>query len=38
MKYVAIIAIAAIGYMIITGDLGGAKDATNNYGSVMRGQ
>jgi type IV secretory pathway VirB2 component (pilin) len=38
MKFVVLIAVVVIGYMVITGDMGGAKDATNNYGSVMRGQ
>jgi len=37
MKWVLIIFAAAIALAIATGYMGGAKDATANYGKVMRG-
>ena len=35
MKYVIIGFVLVIGYMIATGNMGGAKNATANYHSVM---
>jgi hypothetical protein len=35
MKWVIIIFVAVIGYMIATGNMGGAKKATQNYADVM---
>ncbi len=37
MKWFVIIFIGAITYMIVTGNMGGAKKATQNYADVMRG-
>jgi hypothetical protein len=37
MKWIVIIFAAVITIAIVTGYMGGAKDATNNYGKVMRG-
>ena len=37
MKWVIIIFAALIAIAIATGYMGGAKDATSNYGKVMRG-
>ena len=34
MKWVFIIVIGAIGFMIYTGNMGGARDATQNYVDV----
>ena len=42
LKNKAVIAgiVLAIGlvYLIATGNMGGSRDATNNYGKVMRGE
>ena len=35
MKWVILIVIVVIGYMIYKGDMGGARDATKNYNEVM---
>jgi hypothetical protein len=35
VKYVIIIFVAIIGYMIYAGNMGGAKKATQNYADVM---
>jgi hypothetical protein len=35
MKWVLILFVAGIGYMIYTGNMGGAQKATNNYREVM---
>lgn len=37
VKWIGIALVIIIGAMIATGNMGGASDATNNYGSVMRG-
>ena len=37
MKWVILAIVIVIGFMIVTGNMGGASNATNNYGSVMRG-
>ena len=37
MKWVIIIFVSVIGYMIATGNMGGAKKATQNYADVMYG-
>jgi len=37
MKWVAIAVVAIIGIMIATGNMGGAKEATNNYVKVRGG-
>jgi hypothetical protein len=37
LKYIGIALIAGVIYMIATGNMGGAKKATGNYTSVMRG-
>jgi type IV secretory pathway VirB2 component (pilin) len=37
MKWIAIIAVAVIGIMIATGNMGGAKKATDNYVKVRGG-
>ena len=37
MKWVAIAAVVIIGFMIINGNMGGAKEATNNYVKVRGG-
>ncbi|MEA1914664.1 MAG: hypothetical protein U9N30_05030 [Campylobacterota bacterium] len=37
MKWAIIIFILVIGYMIFTGNMGGAKNATSNYQKVMLG-
>lgn len=36
-KWILIAIVVAIGYMIATGNMGGAKDATQNYVDVKRG-
>lgn len=36
-KWIAIVFICVIVYMIATGNMGGAKDATQNYVDVKRG-
>ena len=36
MKWLIIAAVVAIGFMIVTGDMGGSKEATQNYADVMR--
>jgi len=37
IKWIAIAAVAGVIYMIATGNMGGAKKATQNYADVMRG-
>jgi heme A synthase len=37
MKWVIIILVVIVGYAIITGNMGGAKDAAGNYNKIMRG-
>jgi len=37
MKWIAIIFVGFIVYMIATGNMGGAKKATQNYADVMKG-
>ncbi len=37
MKWVAIVFVGALIYMIVTGNMGGAKKATQNYSDVMHG-
>ena len=37
VKWIVIIFIGVIIYMIATGNMGGAKKATQNYADVMRG-
>jgi len=37
MKWFLVIFALVIGIAIYTGNMGGAKDATSNYGKVMRG-
>ena len=37
LKYIAIAFVAVVVYMIATGNMGGAKKATQNYSEVMRG-
>jgi flagellar basal body-associated protein FliL len=34
MKWVLLLAVAVIGYMVYTGNMGGARDATRNYVEV----
>lgn len=36
MKWVIIILVIVVGYAIITGNMGGAKDAASNYNKIMR--
>jgi heme A synthase len=36
MKWVIIILVLVVGYAIYTGNMGGAKDAANNYNKVLR--
>ena len=38
MKWVIIAIVVVIGYMIVTGNMGGSKKATQNYADVMRGK
>ena len=38
MKWIIIIVVGVIGYMIYTGNMGGAKDATRNYVDVRHNQ
>ncbi len=38
MKWIGIAAVVVIGYMIATGNMGGTKEATQNYADVMRGK
>ncbi|MBD3840285.1 MAG: hypothetical protein IE909_00115 [Campylobacterales bacterium] len=38
MKWVLLIFVAVIGYMIYTGNMGGAKEATQNYVNVRHQQ
>jgi len=38
LKWVAIIFVGVIAFMIATGNMGGAKKATGNYSKVMRGK
>ncbi len=38
VKWVIIIAVIVIGYMIYTGNMGGAKDAAQNYVEVRHNQ
>ncbi len=35
LKWIGIIFVAALIYMIVTGNMGGAKKATSNYHQVM---
>jgi hypothetical protein len=37
LKWILIAFVAVIGYMIATGNMGGAKDATQNYVDVRSG-
>jgi hypothetical protein len=37
IKWIAIALVAGVIYMIATGNMGGAKKATQNYADVMRG-
>jgi heme A synthase len=37
LKWIAIIFVGAMIFMIATGNMGGAKKATKNYNTVMRG-
>jgi len=37
IKWLAILFVAGIIYMVSTGNMGGAKSATQNYADVMRG-
>ena len=37
LKWIAIIAVGGLVFMIATGNMGGAKKATTNYNKVMRG-
>jgi len=37
LKVIGIGIVLVIAIMIVTGNMGGSKDATNNYGKVMRG-
>jgi len=37
VKWIGIAFVAIIAIMIATGNMGGSRDATNNYGKVMRG-
>ena len=37
MKWFIIILVVGVGYAIITGNMGGAKDAAGNYNKVMSG-
>jgi len=37
IKWIGILFVGAIAYMIYTGNMGGAKKATQNYADVMRG-
>ena len=36
MKWVIIAVVVVIGFMILTGNMGGSKEATQNYADVMR--
>ena len=38
MRWVIIAVVVVIGYMVITGNMGGSKQATQNYADVMRGK
>mgnify|MGYP000434825433 CR=1 FL=1 len=38
MKWVLIILAVVVTYAIVSGNLGGAKDATSNYSKVMSGK
>ena len=37
LKWIGIIFVGVVVYMIATGNMGGAKKATQNYADVMRG-
>jgi hypothetical protein len=37
VKWIGIAFVAIIAIMIATGNMGGSRDATNNYGKIMRG-
>ena len=37
VKWIAIIFVGAVVYMVVTGNMGGAKKATQNYADVVRG-
>ena len=36
MKWVLIIIVVVIGFMIATGNMGGARDAAGNYNKILR--
>ena len=36
MKWIIVAGVVAIGFMIVTGNMGGSKEATQNYADVMR--
>ncbi len=38
MKWVVIAAVVVIGYMIVSGNMGGSNKATQNYADVMSGK
>ncbi|MEA3315711.1 MAG: hypothetical protein U9Q30_07655 [Campylobacterota bacterium] len=38
MKWVLLLIVAAIGYMVATGNMGGAKEATGNFVDVRKNQ
>lgn len=38
MKWIIGVALIILAYAIYTGNMGGARDATVNYGKVMRGE
>ena len=38
MKWIIMIVVSVIGYMIYTGNMGGAKEATGNYVDVRHNQ
>lgn len=37
LKWIGIIFVGSLVYMVFTGNMGGAKKATSNYNQVMRG-
>ena len=38
MKWFILILVIVIGYMIATGNMGGARDATTNYNKLLTGK
>ncbi len=36
MKWVIVIIVSVVGYMIYSGNMGGAREATKNYNKVMQ--